>query len=63
MRDLLRAGRITLEDALKKVPDKEAFQKLLEEVQGRRDPAAADPVGGPNTASRFNSGMVFGIRR
>jgi len=63
LRDLLRAGRITLEDALKKVPDKEAFQKLLEEVQGRRDPAAADPVGGPNTASRFNSGMVFGIRR
>ncbi len=63
LRDLLRAGRITLEDALKKVPDKEAFQKLLEEVQGRRDPAAADPVGGPNTASRFNSGMVFGVRR
>ncbi len=63
LRDLLRAGRITLEDALKKVPDKEAFQKLLEEVQGRRDPAAADPVGGPNTASRFNSGMLFGVRR
>jgi hypothetical protein len=58
--DLIRAGRITMEDALKKVADKEAFQKLLEEVPGRREPAAA---AGLDNGSGFNGGMLIGVRR
>jgi twitching motility protein PilT len=63
LRDLIRAGRITLEDALKKVSDKEAFHKLLEEVPGRREPAAAGSAAGPDNGAGFNGGMLIGVRK
>jgi twitching motility protein PilT len=68
LRELLRAGRITMEEAMKKVPDKEAFTKLLEEVPSGRGPAAferpttAAPAADANGGSGFNGGgMLIGI--
>ena len=63
LRDLLRAGRITMDDAMKKVADKEAFQKLMEEVPGRRDAAPAPASPGADHGSGFNGGMLIGVRR
>src|SRR5713101_556203 len=60
LRDLIRAGRITMEDALKKVADKEVFQKLLEEASGRRELAAAASAASLDSGSGFNGGMLIG---
>src|SRR5689334_16937527 len=64
LRELLRTGRITMEEAMKKVADKEAFTKLLEEVPSGRGPAAYDaPHSAPaNGGSGFNGGgMLIGM--
>ncbi len=65
LRDLLRTGRITLEDAMKKVVDKEAFQKLLTEEVGSRSPAMAGSGygGAGNGNPNYGSGMLIGGRR
>src|SRR5713101_7831759 len=60
VRNLIRAGRITMEDALKKVADKEVFQKLLEEASGRRELAAAASAASLDSGSGFNGGMLIG---
>jgi twitching motility protein PilT len=66
LRELLRAGRISMDEAMKKVADKEAFQKLLAENDGAR-PAAVPGMGG-GSGSGFSSGgmgggMLIGGRR
>jgi twitching motility protein PilT len=63
LRELLRAGRITMEEAMKKVNDKEAFLKLLNE-----DDSGASAAAGTNNANQgfnsgFNGGMLIGGRR
>jgi hypothetical protein len=70
LRELLRGGRVAMEEAMKKVADKEAFMKLLEEVPGARGPAGYDTSapahgaanGAANGGGGFNGGgMLIGI--
>jgi len=68
LRDLLRTGRITMEEAMKKVPDKEAFTKLLEEgPTGRAQTGFPQPAGAgvDNGGSGFSNGggMLIGVRK
>jgi hypothetical protein len=58
-----------MEEAMKKVPDKEAFQKLLAENDPGRAPVGGNTGGGMNggpgqsNGSGFNGGMLIGGRR
>ena len=73
LRDLLKAGRITMEEAMKKVADKESFQKLLTEETGSRQFAQAGAgynggnglTGGAGSqeSSGMNGGVLIGVRR
>jgi twitching motility protein PilT len=67
LRELLRAGRVTMDEAMKKVADKEAFQKLLTEDGSGRSPAMAGAgfsgQGGGNGGSNFGAGVIMGGRR
>jgi twitching motility protein PilT len=62
LRDLLRTGRVTMEEAMKKVADKEAFQKLLTEDDSGRSSSVAG--GGYNhDLNNMGGGMLIGGRR
>jgi twitching motility protein PilT len=61
LRELLRAGRVTMEEAMKKVSDKEAFLKLLNEDDSGSSSGGFS--GNQNQNSSFNGGMLIGGRR
>jgi twitching motility protein PilT len=67
LRDLLRTGRITMDEAMIKVADKEAFTKLMEEIPTGRGPAAyewpAVPAVGDANVGFNGGGMLIGIRK